>query len=340
VNILPFPRRQSAVVEAEPVDYEMQYRTIHGYRRAFVHAGKGPALLLIHGIGDSSETWRSLIPLLARDHTVIAPDLLGHGRSDKPRADYSVAGYANAMRDLLSVLGIERATVLGHSLGGGVAMQFAYQYPDRCERLVLVSSGGVSRDVHPMLRLASTPGAELVLPLLRLRAARMLGHGAFSLLSALGTDIGIDAADMVRVFDALPDVTTRRAFVRTLRAVVDLRGQVITMLDRCYLTRGMPTLLIWGRHDAIIPYEHAVLAHSAMPGSRLETFESAGHFPHHANPTRFLHVLYDFLSTTKPPSYAPQEWRELLRRGRIEASDQSIEQRTDEALANSLRSGT
>ncbi len=340
MNILPFPRRQSAVVDTPPLDYEMQYRTIHGYRRAFVHIGKGPALLLIHGIGDSSETWRSLIPLLARDHTVIAPDLLGHGQSDKPRADYSVAGYANAMRDLLSVLGVEHATVVGHSLGGGVAMQFAYQYPDRCERLVLVSSGGVSREVHPILRLASTPGADLVLPLLRLRGARMLGHGTFNLLGALGTDIGRDAADMVRVFDALPDATTRRAFVRTLRAVVDLRGQVITMLDRCYLTRGMPTLLIWGRHDAIIPYDHGVLAHSAMPGSRLETFESAGHFPHHANPTRFLHVLYDFLATTKPAPYAAQEWRELLRRGRTEAADQDLEQRTGEALANSLRSGT
>jgi pimeloyl-ACP methyl ester carboxylesterase len=338
VSILPFPRKPRPSAEA-PLDYEMQYRTIHGYRRSFVHVGKGPALLLIHGIGDSSETWRNLIPLLARDHTVIAPDLLGHGRSDKPRADYTVAGYANAMRDLLSVLGIESASVVGHSLGGGVAMQFAYQYPERCERLVLVSSGGVSRDVHPLLRLASTPGADLVLPLLRLRAARALGHGAFTLLGALGTDIGLDAVDMVRVFDALPDVTTRRAFVRTLRAVVDFRGQVITMLDRCYLTRGMPTLLMWGRHDAIIPYEHAVLAHSAMPGSRLETFDQAGHFPHHQNPTRFLSVLYDFLASTKPASYSSHEWRELLKRGRVESSD-AAEQRTDEALANSLRSGT
>jgi pimeloyl-ACP methyl ester carboxylesterase len=337
VHILPFPRRPRESTEA-PVDYEMQYRIIHGYRRAFVHVGKGPALLLIHGIGDSSETWRNLIPLLARDHTVIAPDLLGHGLSDKPRADYTVAGYANAMRDLISVLGIESATVVGHSLGGGVAMQFAYQYPERCERLVLVSSGGVSREVNPMLRLASTPGAELVLPLLRLRAARALGHGAFSLLGALGTDIGLDAADMVRVFDALPDVTTRRAFVRTLRAVVDFRGQVITMLDRSYLTRGMPTLLVWGRHDAIIPYEHATLAHAAMPGSRLESFDQAGHFPHHQNPTRFLSVLYDFLSSTKPASYSGHEWRELLRRGRIDTD--ATEQRTDEALANSLRSGT
>lgn len=338
MKILPFPRRPHVTLNV-PLDYEMQYRTIHGYRRAYVHVGQGPALLLIHGIGDSSDTWRKLIPLLARDHTVVAPDLLGHGLSEKPRADYSVAGYANAMRDLLSVLGIERATVVGHSLGGGVAMQFAYQYPERCERLVLVSSGGVAREVHPLLRAAAMPGAELFLPALRLRSARALGDGLFRLLGALGTDIGLDAADMVRVFDALPDVTARRAFVRTLRAVVDARGQVITMLDRCYLTRGMPTLLVWGRHDAIIPYEHAVLAHSAMPGSRLETFEQAGHFPHHQNPTRFVHVLYEFLGNTRSAAYRSEEWRELLRRGRVE-TDELVEQRTDAALANSLSSGT
>ena len=153
MKILPFPRLRP-VAATKSDEYELQYRTVHGYKRAFVMAGKGPVLLLIHGIGDSSETWRELIPLLARDHTVIAPDLLGHGRSDKPRADYSVAGYANAMRDLLSVLGVEHATVVGHSLGGGVAMQFAYQYPDRCERLVLISSGGVSRPsfVNPSFR--------------------------------------------------------------------------------------------------------------------------------------------------------------------------------------------
>src|SRR5262249_45255415 len=155
----------SAVEAAPRADFAIQYRRVHGYRRAFVYAGSGPALLLLHGIGDSSETWRALLPTLARTHTVIAPDLLGHGRSDKPRADYSVAGYANGMRDLLSVLGIDRATVVGHSLGGGVAMQFAYQYPERCERLVLVATGGIAREVNPLLRLAAAPNADLVLPL-------------------------------------------------------------------------------------------------------------------------------------------------------------------------------
>jgi pimeloyl-ACP methyl ester carboxylesterase len=299
-------------------DYRMQFRTLHGYRRAFIRVGQGPALLLIHGIGDSSSTWDHLLPFLALHYTVIAPDLLGHGASDKPRADYSVAAYANGMRDLLSVLGVDRVTVVGHSLGGGVAMQFAYQYPERCERLVLVSTGGVSREVHPILRLASLPDADLILPLVGYDVTRVAVRGVFKAFQHFGTDLGRDATDFLRVFDTLPDKTARSAFVRTLRAVVDFRGQVITMLDRCYLARGMPTLLVWGAHDAIIPYGHALVAHAAMPGSRLETFENAGHFPHHSEPARFLSVLRDFLSSTTPPVHSAEQWRELLRRGRTD----------------------
>lgn len=293
----------------------IQYRYIHGYRRAFIHVGRGPAILLIHGIGDSSDTWRDVISVLARHYTVIAPDLLGHGRSDKPRADYSVAAYANAMRDLISVLGVDRVTVVGHSLGGGVAMQFAYQYPERCERLVLVSSGGVCPEVNPLLRLAAAPNADLILPLMRFSGTRALSHLAFQLLRLIDTDIGVDASDLMRVFDTLPDLTARRAFVRTLRSVVDWRGQAITMLDRCYLTQGMPTLLIWGSRDAVIPTHHAHIAHAAMPGSKLEIFEGAGHFPFRTEPERFLNVLTSFLEASEPASYSSGEWREALRRG-------------------------
>jgi pimeloyl-ACP methyl ester carboxylesterase len=338
VKILKFrPRDKSAA--ALPA-YEVQYRTIHGYRRAFVHAGKGPALLLIHGIGDNLDTWRDLIPELARNYTVIAPDLLGHGRSDKPRADYSVAAYANAMRDLLTVLDVERATVVGHSLGGGVAMQFAYQYPERCERLVVVSSGGVSREVNPILRSASLPPAHLVLPLLRSRFTRLLGRTLFRVLELCDSDLGLDTEDLLRIFDALPDATSRHAFVRTLHAVVDWRGQVITMLDRCYLTRGMPALLIWGDRDAVIPYEHARIAHAAMPGSRLETFYGAGHFPHHTDPERFLEVLSDFLTSTQPAPYSSDVWRSILRQGRTTPLLGAVGMRTAETLSSSLRSGT
>ncbi|MET0391170.1 MAG: alpha/beta hydrolase [Polyangiales bacterium] len=277
--------------------------------------GRGPAILLIHGIGDSCDTWADVIPVLAREYTVIAPDLLGHGRSEKPRADYSVAAYANGMRDLISVLGIDRATVVGHSLGGGVAMQFAYQYPERCDRLVLVSSGGVCPEVNPLLRLLATPNAGLLLSLLRAPGARAVSHWFMQLLHRLDTDLGVDAGDLMRMFEALPELTARRAFVRTLRSVVDWRGQAITMLDRCYLTQGLPTLLVWGNRDAVIPAHHARIAHAAMPGSRLEIFDGAGHFPFRQEPERFLRVLQSFIETTVAAPYDSAAWREVLRNG-------------------------
>src|SRR3978361_247693 len=144
----------------------LQFRTIHGYRRAFRVSGSGPAILLIHGVGDNSTTWETVQTRLAQRFTVIAPDLLGHGESDKPRADYSVAAFANGMRDLLTVLGVDRVTLVGHSMGGGVAMQFAYQFPERTDRLGRGSTGGLGREVNPLLILASLPGAEALLSLL------------------------------------------------------------------------------------------------------------------------------------------------------------------------------
>ncbi|MFI5308239.1 MAG: alpha/beta fold hydrolase [Polyangiales bacterium] len=296
--------------------YQVQCRTVHGYRRAFVHTGSGPALLLIHGIGNDLSTWNEVIADLARDHTVIAPDLLGHGRSEKPRADYSVAAYANGMRDLLSVLDIERVTVVGHSLGGGVATQFAYQYPARCERLVLVSSGGVARDVHPLLRLATVPAADVAMGLVQAPLVEQATRWTFALLSALDHDIAIDRDIVLAMLDGLRHAAARRAFVRTLRSVVDLRGQVVTMLDRCYLAADMPTLLVWGARDAVIPLEHGKLAHAAMPGSRLEVFEGAGHFPHRREPQRFVTLLRDFLATTEPSRHDVAAWRNRLRAGR------------------------
>src|SRR5688500_11500661 len=173
--------------------------------------------------------------------TALAPDPLGHGRHAQPRAVYSVAGYANGMRDLLSILGIDRATIVGHSLGGGVAMQFAYQYPERCERLVLIATGGVCSEVHPLLRLAAWPNADFFLPLLQVSHVNRFGTRLFRLLQTLDSDFGRDADDLLRVFDALPDTTSRRAFIRTLRSAINWRGQAITMLDRCYLAVGLPT---------------------------------------------------------------------------------------------------
>jgi pimeloyl-ACP methyl ester carboxylesterase len=292
---------------------DLRFRVVHGYRRAFRVAGTGPPVVLVHGIGDSSATWDPVLPALARRHLVVAPDLLGHGMSDKPRADYSVAAYANGIRDLLGVLGVERATLVGHSLGGGVAMQFAYQFPERTERLVLVGSGGAGPDVTPVLRALTLPGAAVALHLLRLPGARLQVGAVVAALRALGSDLGRDGADLLRMVDALPDTTARAAFIRTLRAVVDWRGQVVTMLDRCYLTRGMPTLLIWGGRDAVVPADHGRRAHAAMPGSRLEVFPDAGHFPFHSDPARFVDVLEEFLDATRPAAWSAEQWRTLLR---------------------------
>ncbi|MGO9158180.1 alpha/beta fold hydrolase [Mycobacterium sp.] len=295
----------------------LQFRTIHGYRRAYRIAGSGPAILLIHGIGDNSTTWNAIQAKLAQRFTVIAPDLLGHGRSDKPRADYSVAAYANGMRDLLSVLEIERVTVVGHSLGGGVAMQFAYQFPHLVDRLILVGAGGVTKDVNVALRLASLPMGSEALALLRLplvlptmqAAGRILGR-------ALGTTgLGNDLANVLRILHDLPEPTASSAFTRTLRAVVDWRGQIVTMLDRCYLTQAIPVLIIWGTRDVVVPVRHAWMAHSAMPGSRLEIFEGSGHFPFHDDPARFIDVVQRFIDTTEPAEYDQAALRELLRTG-------------------------
>ncbi|HET6504969.1 MAG TPA: alpha/beta hydrolase [Amycolatopsis sp.] len=308
--------QEPALTSVGPDTFDLRWRVIHGYRRAYRMAGSGPAVLFLHGIGDDSSTWLDVLASLAGDFTVIAPDLLGHGASDKPRADYSVAAYACGMRDLLATLDVDRVTVVGHSLGGGVAMQFAYQFPDRCERLVLVSAGGIGQTVHPLLRLAATPGADALLPLLGTTPVTELLRLFGGLLTAtgglgLGKDIGYVFSKYVR----LAESPSRQAFLRTLRAVVDWRGQVVNMLDRSYLTEGIPTMLVWGRHDHVVPIAHAIRAHTEMPGSRLEIFEEAGHFPFHTSPQRFLAVLREFLTQTRPARHDVQSWRRLLRTG-------------------------
>jgi pimeloyl-ACP methyl ester carboxylesterase len=294
----------------------LEFRTIHGYRRAFRVAGSGPAVLLIHGIGDNSSTWDTVQTKLAQRFTVIAPDLLGHGKSDKPRADYSVAAYANGMRDLLAVLDIDHVTLVGHSLGG-VTMQFAYQYPQLVERIVLVGTGGVTKDVHFLLRLASLPLGSEALALLRtpgaLPALQLAGRIVGTALGS--TRFGRDLPDVLRVLAELPEPTASAAFSRTLRAVVDWRGQVVTMLDRCYLTESVPVQLIWGEQDSVIPVGHARMAHAAMPGSQLEIFARSGHFPFHDDPDRFVEVLERFIDSTEPAEYDPDVLRTLLRTG-------------------------
>jgi pimeloyl-ACP methyl ester carboxylesterase len=289
---------------------------LHGQPVSFRRAGSGPSVVvLVHGITSSSRTWRSVMPLLAEHHTVIAPDLLGHGRSAKPRGDYSLGAYASGIRDLLAVLGIARATVVGHSLGGGVAMQFGYQFPERLERMVLVDSGGLGRDVSAVLRAATLPGAEVVLPLLFGALPRRAAVTARGLLGRAGLKGSEDLRGIAEGLESLGDAEARRAFVLTARSVIDPRGQRVDARDRLYLAAEVPVLFVWGERDRLIPLRHGQAAHALVPGSRLEVVRGAGHFPFNDDPGRFAAVVSDFVRTTPPAVYDQGRLEALLRAG-------------------------
>ena len=271
-------------------------------------------MVLLHGIAGTSATWDAVIPRLAEHYDVLAPDLLGHGESAKPRGDYSLGAYANALRDLLEALGKNRATLVGHSLGGGIAMQFAYQFLGRCERLVLVDSGGLGREVHPLLRAAALPGAELVLPWLSTTTSRGVGALVRG-MNRLGIRAGPDLDETWRSFVSLREPAARRVFIQTVRGVMDLSGQRVIANERLYLAEGLPTLIVWGENDPLIPVRHARASHERIAGSRLEIFPEAGHFPHRDDPERFAKVLADFIRTTRPLHASAKRFGDRLRAG-------------------------
>jgi pimeloyl-ACP methyl ester carboxylesterase len=292
--------------------------TLHGHRVAYREAGEAgqPVVVLVHGITSSSATWDPILPMLAEHAHVIAPDLLGHGESDKPRTDYSLGAFASGLRDLLEHLGHDRATVVGHSLGGGVAMQFSYQYYEHCERLVLVASGGLGREVSLALRAATLPGAEFVLPLIANTRVRDTGAAVGRLMGRLPVRARPSVAEVVRGYASLAESPARSAFVRTLRSVVEPGGQVVNANDKLYLAQGRPTLIVWGALDTVIPVAHAYDAHAIIPDSQLEVFEQSRHFPHADEPVRFAQVVRKFLESTEPAAIDRTELRSLMRKRR------------------------
>jgi pimeloyl-ACP methyl ester carboxylesterase len=256
-----------------------------------------------------------VIRQLAKKYTVIAPDLLGHGQSDKPRADYSVGGYANGMRDLLTVLGVDKVTVVGHSLGGGVAMQFGYQFPERTERIILVAPGGLGPEVTPLIRAVSLPGFNQVMGLLTLPGVRHLGKAGLHALARTGLTATHDLDEVAEIYESFHDPRARKAISHVVRAVVDTRGQLVTMVDRAYLTQAMPMLVVWGEQDMVIPVKHARTAATVAPGAMVEVLGNSGHFPHKDHPERFVKIVNDFVRSTQPASYHRGRWRQLLRNG-------------------------
>lgn len=292
----------------------LQHVSIHGHDVTYRLADEDrsqPTILLIHGLAGTSQTWKAVMPQLAEDFTVLAPDLLGHGESSKPDGDYSLGAYASGLRDLLAVLALGPVTVIGQSLGGGIALQLAYQHPELVDRIILVGSGGLGREVSWLLRILTLPGAEFLMPLIFPRFVSDQGDA----VSRIAHDKGLHAphlAEMWKAYSSLSHAENRKAFVRTLRNIVEPCGQSVSAEDRLYLAAAMPALLIWGDEDQIIPIEHAYSAHEAIPGSRLEVFEGGSHFPHVDDPDRFVDVIKDFMATTEPMPGGMSPFRELL----------------------------
>ena len=245
---------------------------------------------------------------------MLAPDFFGHGESAKPPGDYSLGNLAASMRDLLHLLDIERVTVIGQSYGGGVALQFAYQFPERCERLVLVDAGGLGREVSWILRLATLPAAEYVMPVLFPSLAREWGDSVVRFCRSLGIR-NPRAEEVWSAYRSLTHPENRQAFVTTMRGVIDPGGQSVSAVDRLYLAAHMPTLIVWGERDSIIPVVHAYKVHEAIPNSQLRIMPGVGHFPHAEEPARFVEILEEFLRGTEPSHLTPEQMRALLRRG-------------------------
>jgi pimeloyl-ACP methyl ester carboxylesterase len=272
---------------------------VRGDRISYLEAGPpdGPVLVLIHGLASDATTWDQAIePLAAHGVRVIALDLLGHGQSDKPPGDYLLDDFARLLHGFFRALGLDRATVGGHSLGGAVAVHFGHHYPGSVERLVLVSAGGLGREVHLMLRAAALPGASTVLRLAMVptlqRVYRRPGlHRALRLRPAA-------VVNLRRAGRALSTPDGRTAFLAALRGVIEPSGQRGSFLEMAYLAEHVPTLLVWAERDPVIPVAHAHATRRHLPGSQLLVFPGGGHEPHRRNAEEFAAAVASFVAST------------------------------------------
>src|SRR5215216_4548049 len=285
---------------------------LHGHRVIYRIAGDGPPVVLIHGMVNSSKHWERVALRLADRYTVVAPDLLGHGDSASVRGDYSLGAHACSIRDLITTIGIDRATIVGHSLGGGIAMQFFYQFPQRVDRLALISTGGLGPEVSPMLRGAALPGASLGIWLVANRRVREALDRAGERMRVRGRRKGIYLQAIARAMRPLQEAAARRAFLQTLRSVIDVRGQHVSARDRLYLLGELPTLIVWGERDNTIPIEHGLAAREQIPNSRFVTLPKAAHFPNLEDPEGLADALLDWLDSTEPGLIEDSEWGAIV----------------------------
>ena len=285
---------------------------VHGHRMRYFIAGSGAPVLLLHGLADSKEAWLRVAPELARRYQVVAPDLLGCGDSDKPDVSYHPVALATYLRHFLDALHIPSAHVVGHSLGGGLALHLYMRYPERVESLALVASGGFGRQLPLSMRLCTLAGSSGIIGALlasrhsRHPAAR-IGHALLSRLwpaTSVADLAGRTGADTTRqaqaveeadILDRLRDRGARSAFLAMLRSVGDIRGQRTSALGALRLVQ-VPVLLINGRDDTVIPVAHGVAALRHLTDGRLEVLDNCGHCPHREAPSRVAALLRGFFA--------------------------------------------
>jgi pimeloyl-ACP methyl ester carboxylesterase len=293
-------------------DFHAWSLELHGHEVIYRTAGSGPPVVIVHGMVNSSKHWRDVALKLAENHTVIVPDLIGHGDSAAVRGDYSIGAHAAVIRDLLSAIEVESATFVGHSLGGGIAMQFFYQFPNKVERLALISSGGLGQEVSPMLRGAALPGAAGIVWAASHRSVLGLLDGLSFVLRKAGLQKAVYLKAITRALRPLQVAGARRAFLESLRSVIDRHGQKVSAIDRLYLLGPVETLIVWGERDRTIPIEHGQAAHELIPHSRFETLPRAAHFPNLEDPAGLAEVLGRWLAETKPYRLTDEDWSELI----------------------------
>jgi pimeloyl-ACP methyl ester carboxylesterase len=276
--------------------HEVAYQYLVGDRSAGT-----PVVVLVHGVGASVESWGD-IPhrLAAAGHPVLALDLLGHGESGPGHGDYSLGSQASVVRDLLDHLGHSRAHLVGHSLGGGVSLQFAYQFPERLESLTLVSSGGLGRDVGLALRMATLPGATAVLRVATQPRVVDTGAGLGRVLRRVGLDVKLLQDRTAIRLRTLQDPRRLAGFVETLRSVVGPQGQRVSAADKLATVDPQRLLIVWGERDAMIPLAHGRATHGLLSGSRLVVVPGADHHAHTHDPEGFALLLLDHLGRTVP----------------------------------------
>ncbi len=284
---------------------ERRFVTVCNFQMSYLTGGQGEPVVLLHGLGADNSTWRKVLPELARHFTVYALDMFGCGQSDKPLIEYTVEAMAHYVRLFMDAVSIKQAHLIGHSLGGGIAMQTLYFSPERVQRVVLIDSGGLGRDVHWLLRMTTLPGAHRIIGMLtdpRSRLLELLGKMEEYEVRPLNAEF---ESEIPVTMGRLRDPDVRRSFLRMLRAVGSLSGQTVSALSRLPERADRQFLLIWGERDRIIPAAHGRAAATLLPNAHLVVIPNCFHQPHIEYPLQFLQLTLDFLQAEAwPPDTA------------------------------------